>query len=128
MTRVNVGIHPSELPVKMLIAEHREIKRIPNCVRSGRYSLAGAPKQFTLGAGHVKFFYDKLWYLRRRYTMIHEECVARGYSVQDYSGAFRDLPVELLGDYRPTWSDRRLLLARLSEKGVQIAEENSEPA
>ena len=33
MTRINVGIDPSELNMKMLMAEHREIKRIPNCVK-----------------------------------------------------------------------------------------------
>ena len=27
MTRINVGVDPSELNTKMLIAEHREIKR-----------------------------------------------------------------------------------------------------
>jgi hypothetical protein len=32
MTRINVGVHPSELSTKHLIAEHREIKRIPNNV------------------------------------------------------------------------------------------------
>ena len=75
MTRINVGIHPSELPIKMLIAEHREIKRIPNCIKSGRYSLTDIPANFTLGQGHVKFFYNKLAYLRKRYEMIYKTCV-----------------------------------------------------
>lgn len=57
MTRINVGVDPSELNTKMLIAEHREIKRIPNVIKSGRYSLTNQPKKFTLGTGHVKFFY-----------------------------------------------------------------------
>ena len=33
MTRINVGIPPAELTGKHLIAEHREIKRIPNCIK-----------------------------------------------------------------------------------------------
>ena len=33
MTRINVGILPKELSNKHLIAEHREIKRIPNCIK-----------------------------------------------------------------------------------------------
>ena len=31
MTRINCGIPPEELSDKHLLAEHREIKRIPNC-------------------------------------------------------------------------------------------------
>ena len=54
MTRINCGIPPAELTNKHLIAEHREIKRIPNCVIKGKYSLTGQPDSFKLGAGHVK--------------------------------------------------------------------------
>ena len=74
MTRVNVGIKPSELIGKMLIAEHREIKRIPNIIKSGKYSMKGQPQLFTLGKGHVKFFYDKLEFLRKRYELLYTEC------------------------------------------------------
>ena len=59
MTRINVGIPPADLNGRHLIAEHREIKRIPNLVNRGRYSLDNQPKLFKLGKGHVKFFYDK---------------------------------------------------------------------
>ena len=48
----------------MLIAEHREIKRIPNCIKSGKFLMKGIPNKFTLGSGHVKFFYDKISYLK----------------------------------------------------------------
>ena len=47
MTRINVGIPPSELNDKHLIAEAREIKRVPNCVAKGRYNLKSQPKEFT---------------------------------------------------------------------------------
>jgi hypothetical protein len=33
MTRINTGIPPKELTDKHLLAEHREIKRIPNCIK-----------------------------------------------------------------------------------------------
>ena len=62
MTRINCGIPPCELTDKHLMAEHREIKRIPNCIKKGRYSMTGQPEVFTLGKGHVKFFYNKLKY------------------------------------------------------------------
>ena len=74
MTRINVGIPPAELNGRHLIAEHREIKRIPNLVNRGRYSLDNQPDTFKLGKGHVKFFYDKLLYLKRRYDSLFDEC------------------------------------------------------
>ena len=81
MTRINVGIDPSELNMKMLMAEHREIKRIPNCVKKGRFSMVGQPREFTLNTGHVKFFYDKLGYLKKRYEEIYKTCCDRKYNV-----------------------------------------------
>ena len=49
MTRINVGILPKELSNKHLIAEHREIKRIPNCISKGKYNMDGQPDRFKLG-------------------------------------------------------------------------------
>ena len=73
MTRINVGIPPIELVNKHLLAEHREIKRIPNCVAKGKYNMDGIPERFKLGKGHVKFFYNKLLYLKKRYIRIIRE-------------------------------------------------------
>ena len=67
MTRINVGIPPAELVNQHLIAEHREIKRIPNCIAKGKYSMEGIPDKFKLGTGHVKFFYNKLLYLKNKH-------------------------------------------------------------
>ena len=59
MTRINSGVKPSELTDKHLLSEAREIKRIPNLIKKGRYSMVDQPKTFRLGKGHVKFYYDK---------------------------------------------------------------------
>ena len=48
MTRINVGINPADLTGKHLIAEHREIKRIPNCIAKGKYNMNGIPNKFKL--------------------------------------------------------------------------------
>ena len=88
MTRINVGIQPAELNDQHLIAEHREIKRIPNCVAKGKYNMEGIPNKFKLGTGHVKFFYNKLLYLKFRYASLHTECIRRGFNVQNYIGAW----------------------------------------
>lgn len=119
MTRINVGIDPAELPRQQLMAEHREIKRIPNAIAAGRFNLTGQPAQFKLGTGHVKFFYTRLAYLLERYYRIHAECRRRGYDVANYAGAWAACPEELFGEYTPTQRDRDLLLARFAERGIE---------
>ena len=120
MTRVNVGIKPSEIIGKMLIAEHREIKRIPNIIKSGKYSMKGQPQLFTLGKGHVKFFYDKLEFLRKRYELLYTECKKRGYQVTYFGNSFMDLTKELMNDYKAQKRDRELVLSRIAVRIDQM--------
>ena len=123
MTRINTGIRASELPNKALLAEHREIKRIPNAIISGRLKGDSIPSKFCLGKGHVKFFYDKQHYLMLRYKELFYECIHRGFHVQDYSESFervmRIMP-ELFGSYVETSEDREILLERLKERGHEL--------
>ena len=116
MTRINVGIHPSELTDKHLLAEHREIKRIPNCIAKGKYNMDGIPTRFKLGKGHVKFFYNKLYYLFVRYMKLYNECKNRGFNVQCYAEAWKNLPKELMNNYQPTYMDRLIIQERINEK------------
>ena len=101
MTRINL-VDPSELCDQHLLAEHRELTRIPNAVARGRFSLVGQPADYKLGEGHVRFFFDKLAFLQRRYAALHEECLARGFRVQNIWP--QDLPdtLSLWRDYQPT--------------------------
>lgn len=123
MTRINVGIDPGELPVKLLLAEHRELKRIPNMVRAGRVNMKGIPKEFTLGTGHVKFFYDKLGYLKDRYHQIYDMCGFRFCAVHYYGDAFTGIPENLMNDYIPTQRDRELLIERIHLRGFKLLSE-----
>ena len=116
MTRINVGIPPAELVNQHLLAEHREIKRIPNCITKGRYNMDGIPDNFKLGTGHVKFFYNKLLYLKKRYVRLYEECIERGFNVQDYSKAWDDIPIELMNDYTPVENDAIIIKERINER------------
>ena len=116
MTRINVGILPEDLTSKHLIAEHREIKRIPNCVGKGKYNMDNIPDKFKLGTGHVKFFYNKLLYLKNRYRSLYEECIRRGFSVQNYINAWDNVPEELMNDYVPTNRDRKIIEERIKHK------------
>lgn len=96
MTRINAGIRPYQLTRQHLLAEHREIKRIPNHVFKfrDRIDIKAIPPVFKLGTGHVKFFYNKIKYLQKRYTEIYNECIKRGYNVTDYSESFGRFAVD----------------------------------
>ena len=118
MTRINVGIQPVELNNQHLIAEHREIKRIPNCIAKGKYNMEGIPDKFKLGTGHVKFFYNKLLYLKNRYVSLYNECVKRGFNVQNYIGAWDNIPQELMNDYKATHKDRLIIQERIHERTI----------
>ena len=119
MTRINVGINPKELTDKHLIAEHREIKRIPNCIAKGKYNMEGIPNTFKLGAGHVKFFYNKLLYLKLRYKKLYKECKKRGFNVQYYIKAWDNLPDKLMGNYNPSSKDVEIIKKRINEKLIK---------
>jgi hypothetical protein len=83
MTRINV-VPPAELCDQHLLAEHRELTRVPSAVlrANGSVTLSPAGAAYCLGVGHVRFFYDKLGYLLERYSLLHAECVRRGFNVQ----------------------------------------------
>ncbi|HMS90654.1 MAG TPA: pyrimidine dimer DNA glycosylase/endonuclease V [Candidatus Absconditabacterales bacterium] len=115
MTRINV-IPVSQLWDQHLLAEHREIKRIPNLVKKGKYNLDDQPDHYTLGTGHVKFFYDKLEFLFKRYIELYYECSRRGFNIENYSDAFQDYPNELWNDYTPTRQAIELNKERIQDK------------
>ena len=116
MTRINVAIPPRELTNRHLLAEHREMKRIPNVVSRGRYNLKNVPKEFTLGKGHVAFFYDKLGYLKDRYEEVYTECKNRGFKITYYGNAWEGVPKELMNSYTPTKRDEEIIRQRINER------------
>lgn len=116
MTRINCGIPVEELYYRHLLAEHREIKRIPNCIHKGRYNMDEIPSMFTLGKGHVKFFYNKLLYLKERYSELYTECRRRGFDVTSYHEVFENLPKHLYNNYIPTERDRVIVRKRIKDK------------
>lgn len=116
MTRINSGLDVETLCDAHLLAEHREIVRPANLVSKGKYNLKNQPKEFTLGKGHVAYFYTRLGYLLNRYKQIHKECLDRGFNVQDYSSAWDNVPKHLMNDYIPTDKAIKLLQERISER------------
>jgi len=99
-----------------LLAEHREIKRLPNCIAKGKFNIHGQLEKFTLGTGHVKFFYDKLLYLKNRYEKIYAECKRRKFNVAYYGSAWNNVPENLMNDWEPTSLAIKLITQRIKEK------------
>lgn len=124
MTRINVGVHPVELPSKLLLAEHYEMIRIPNAIVAMRVNLsAPIPAKFTLGRGHVRFFYNKIKFLHYRYTAIQAECQWRGYLTTCEDRTFRliqEVYPELYNDYNPGPWDREIIIDRIESKGFTL--------
>lgn len=123
MTRINSAIPVQNLTDEHLLAEHREIKRLPDnflkALKSG--ALRRIPKEFCLGTGHVTFFLDKQQFLMKRYEQIHAECLKRGFNVGDYSKNWYSLADSIAhyncwNDYAPTNGEKTLLRIRICER------------
>lgn len=80
MTRINC-VPPEELSRQHLLAEWKELPRVftlaAKAYLSGREVVA--PERYTLGAGHVKFFYTRLGYCAARFYALEREMKRRGY-------------------------------------------------
>lgn len=105
-----------------LIAEKRELRMIPALLKkrifSGKHTEKDIPKQFTLGPGHMKFFLNKMLYLFKRYDLIVDEMVQRGFNV-DKSLMFEMSYAVLLkmdNDWKPEPQDYEIIIRRLREK------------
>jgi len=110
MTRINAGIPVEKLSDQHLLAEHREIKRIP------RTKFVGVvPEHFTLGKGHVLFFSNKPVYTFNRYFQIYSECLRRGFNVE-YYGANWDGTPDFDQEYFPSAKDVEVVKQRIIER------------
>lgn len=116
MTRINV-VSVTELCDQHLLAEHRELTRIPNDIvkREGNVPLSTA-KAYLLGAGHVTFFRNKLKFLKNRYDALHQECLDRGFNVVYKWPDKVSEYAELWQDYAVTEEDILLNQKRIQER------------
>jgi len=68
-----------------------------------------------LGKGHMKFFKDKLIYIKKGNDAIREEMLARGYRVNKVVD-LSIYPKELMNDWRPTNDYLAVIKERIAEK------------
>lgn len=100
MTRINLTL-VSELADQHLMAEYRELPRVFGAVReriAKGQGFSDIPKDFRLGTGHVKFFYDKIGFLFLRQNAIIKELLKRGYQIQNIHVNVADIPLRLMNE------------------------------
>ncbi len=113
MTRINC-VPVVELSGPHLVAEYRELPRVFALARraAARGTFA-QPHEYTLGKGHVTFFYTRLGYLAKRHAELIGEMKRRGYRPR-FEGMqrdqFPDIPQAWWSDWLPT--DEALLINR----------------
>ena len=113
MTRINC-IPVEELTDKHLVAEYRELPRISNAAKP----VDDAPNHYKMGTGHMKFFYDKGEFLRRRFeNEIVPEMKRRGF-VTNYP-TYRLHPAGLNHDWEPDAEAIATNMARLIERDAE---------
>jgi len=122
MTRINV-VPPGELSRLHLIAEYRELPRIFNLVKAAQgkghtpQTLSKKiPPHYTMGKGHVLFFFDKLAWLEKRYNAVVREMICRGYNTRYQYPPTAGINRKWFGDYRPTNIAREINRQRIKER------------
>jgi len=123
MTRINSDIDPKQLMDQHLMAEYRELPMVLSSLRrslrtqSEREILKKIPPRFTLNKGHVLFFYNKLTFLKDRYTRIVDELLNRGYTLdQARTLDLNNIPSTFFNNWTATAADNAVLEQRIREK------------
>lgn len=142
MTRINC-VDPSILSNKHLVAEYNELPRVFRLVlalkdiesRSPASQEAGSMnsrlkgrarwlkathRTYKMGNGHLKFFYTKCQYLKKRYVELYKEMLRRG--MRPHSSVVRAvltrakfIDKDFCEDWEPTEADWAENLKRLKE-------------
>jgi hypothetical protein len=122
MTRINC-VPPSELSVKHLIAEYKELPRTFGLIQKSQMKglsphQIDIPHRYTMGTGHVKFFYNKaIWLVERQKSLI-QEMLNRGYSpnFRNPEILIEGLRNHWLNDWIPSQWDMEINRKRIQER------------
>ena len=133
MTRINT-VDPSLLIDKHLVAEYRELPRVFALVRKAIERGESPndkrnPNKYTLGTGHVRFFYDKLKYLANRQNSLIKEMRNRNFTVNydNVAELVDNIPEEWYNDWTPSQEDHDINIARITVRGgLRYKENNNE--
>ena len=120
MTRINC-VPAEELSRQHLVAEWRELPRVfrlaANACAAGK--TLRAPDRYTLGAGHVKFFYTRLGFIGRRWQELRDEMLRRGYTPGFDAPPTVEVCDDWLQDWTPDAEAISINRARIAERTKQ---------
>lgn len=108
MVRVNL-INPKKLSDQHLIAEYSEILILAEYIREYP-KLEDIPEQYCLGKGHMKFFKDKLTYLKKRHKKLKSEMKKRKFKANKTIKTLKGK------DWKPKKKDIMLIKKRIISK------------
>jgi deoxyribonuclease (pyrimidine dimer) len=119
MVRINL-VHPKKLADQHLIAEYNEILMLLGYVaKHPRIKIikgkSEIPEQYTLGKGHIRFFKDKLKYIKNRHETIKKEMKKRGFKT-DRTITLMLYPKSLHNDWEPKQEDYKIIQERIAWK------------
>lgn len=122
MTRINATIPPAALCDQHLVAEYKEILRTNALATKKPLDVKRIPSSFTLGTGHVLFFYDKLKYIHHRFESLRNELLQRGYIANiTYDGAkIQSEYPHLYNDWSGTDEANDLVIDRIYERALTM--------
>jgi deoxyribonuclease (pyrimidine dimer) len=113
MVRINL-INPRQLTDQHLVAEYDEMLMLMAYVRKHQ-SLEGIPERFCLGKGHIKFFKNKIGYLKKRHELLKKEMRRRGF-VARKTIVTKGIPKKLINDWKPNPQDLQIIKKRIKQK------------
>lgn len=126
MTRINC-VEVETLIREHLVAEYRELPRIYALVKkSGGNPRKDAPFKYTMGKGHVLFFYNKLSYIYNRHIQLINEMHKRGYNTSFDIPSLETLKSEIPNekmwhDWVPSEKDKLINIERIN---IRVKEMN----
>jgi deoxyribonuclease (pyrimidine dimer) len=110
MVRINL-VHPKKLSDQHLIAEYNEILMLFGYVK--KYpSAENIPHDYSLGKGHIKFFKNKLIYLKKRHEIIKKEMKKRNFETNK-ALILSSFPKHLHNDWSPKRKDFDVIIERI---------------
>lgn len=121
MTRINV-VPVQELSRLHLQGEYKEITRVFALSRKAQFDVMKGkrklPSEYTLGTGHVLFFYDKLLFICNRYEELCQEMKRRGYNPNQIprDSLMDKISPKMYNDYQVTEEALRINRQRILER------------
>lgn len=74
------------------------------------------PEKYTLGTGHVKYFFNKFGYLKSRFEQLVSEMERRGYHPKFKDSSIFNQEERWMGNYTPTPEAIEINRQRINER------------